>query len=99
MISTRQLAHASSATKLVMAVTVCRAPWARRPPDLRTKDYPKGNSTSKCFRRVPYLVSGGSALLEVDVPNQVALSEVHVFCQWSRCPPAGFHSKHRQTAR
>jgi len=90
MISTRQLAHASSATKLVMAVTVAALVGAA-PTGLADERLPQGQFDIKVLSSRPYLVSGGSALLEVDVPNQVALSEVHVFVNGADVT-AGFHS-------
>jgi hypothetical protein len=59
---------------LTIATLVCTVPIA-----LADQGLHRGQFDINVLSSQPYLVSGGSALLEVDVPSQVSLSKVHVY--------------------
>jgi len=59
---------------LTIATLVCTLPRA-----LADEGLHRGQFDINVLSSRPYLVSGASALLEVDVPSQVSLSKVHVY--------------------
>src|ERR1700751_1278405 len=59
---------------LTIATLVCTVPIA-----LADEGLHRGQFDINVLSSRPYLVSGGSALLEVDVPSQVSPSKVHVY--------------------
>src|SRR5215470_9423256 len=63
-----------SVLSLNIATLVCTVPKA-----LANEGLHRGQFDINVLSSRPYLVSGGSALVEVDVPKQVDLTKVHVY--------------------
>jgi Tannase-like family of unknown function (DUF6351) len=77
MISATSLVLARRVATIIVAfsmIVVCSVPNA-----LADNGLHRGQFEINVLSSQPYLVSGGSALVEVDVPRQVATSKVHVF--------------------
>jgi hypothetical protein len=72
--SLRAVTFTLAVQSLTIATLVCTVPRA-----LANEGLHRGQFDINVLSSRPYLVSGGSALVEVDVPKQVDLSRVHIY--------------------